>query len=380
VIPLCVPDLSGNEARYLAECIETTFVSSVGPFVSRFETMVAEAAGGRFGVATSSGTTALHLALAAAGVERDDLVIVPSYTFIASANAITHAGAVPWLMDIDADSWTLDPRLMASVLAAETERRAGRLVHRATGRHVRAVMPVHTLGQPADMDGLVAVAREFSLKVVADGAAALGATYRGRKPGQWGADLTAFSFNGNKTVTAGGGGAVVGDDERLMATVRHLCSTARVGADYTHDRVGFNYRLTNLQAAVGCAQMERLDVMVAAKRSIRDTYDAAFRGLPGVALFPRPVWADGAAWVSGFVLDSVVAVEGLRGRLRDAGIDSRPFWKPVHLQAPYASTPRSSVTVSESLWERVLTLPCSTGLVERDVQYVIKTAHRILCA
>jgi dTDP-4-amino-4,6-dideoxygalactose transaminase len=126
--------------------------------------------------------------------------------------------------------------------------------------------------------------------------------------------------------------------------------------------------------------MERLDVMVAAKRSIRDTYDAAFRGLPGVALFTRPVWADGAAWVSGFVLDSVVAVEGLRGRLRDAGIDSRPFWKPVHLQAPYASTPRSSVTVSESLWERVLTLPCSTGLVERDVQYVIKTAHRILCA
>lgn len=378
MIPLCVPSLEGNEARYLQECIESTFVSSVGAFVDRLEGLSAQAAGSRLGVATSSGTTALHLALMSVGVGRDDLVILPSYTFIASANAISHAGAVPWLMDVTAESWTLDPRLLAEQLERETRRDGDRLIHSASGRRVAAVMPVHTLGHPADMDPIVAAAQAFGLKVVADGAAALGSTYKGRPMGQLGADLSAVSFNGNKTVTAGGGGMVLGDDEALMTLARHISTTARVGADYTHDRVGYNYRLTNLQAAVGCAQLERLEHLVAAKRRIRDAYDAALGGLPGVTLFPRAEWVEGAAWFSGILLDHADAVTAARSKLRDAEIDARPFWKPVHLQPPYAQAPRSPMTVSDSLWGRVLTLPCSANLTPADQGRVITVLREIV--
>ena len=378
MIPLCVPSLEGNEARYLQECIESTFVSSVGAFVDRLEGLSAQAAGSRLGVATSSGTTALHLALMSVGVGRDDLVILPSYTFIASANAISHAGAVPWLMDVTAESWTLDPRLLAEQLERETRRDGDRLIHAASGRRVAAVMPVHTLGHPAHMDPIVAAARAFGLKVVADGAAALGSTYKGRPMGQLGADLSAVSFNGNKTVTAGGGGMVLGDDEALMALARHISTTARVGTDYTHDRVGYNYRLTNLQAAVGCAQLERLDQLVSAKRRIRDAYDAALAGLPGVTLFPRVDWAEGAAWFSGILLKDAEAVVAARGKLREAGIDARPFWKPVHLQPPYAQAPRTPMPVSDSLWGRVLTLPCSANLTPADQERVITVLREIV--
>jgi hypothetical protein len=202
MIPLAIPNLAGNEAKYLQECVETNFVSSIGPFVIRFEEMVATAAGARFAVATSAGTTGLHAALAAVGVTRDDLVILPSFTFIASANAIAHCGAMPWLFDVDAGSWTLDGEAVARALAGETERRDGRLVHKGSGRRVAAMMPVFTLGMPADMDRLTALAREYRLPLVVDAAPALGARYKGRAVGALGADLTVFSFNGNKTVTA----------------------------------------------------------------------------------------------------------------------------------------------------------------------------------
>ena len=227
MIPLAVPNLGGNEARYLQECVETNFVSSVGPFVDRFEAMVAEASGASHAVATSSGTTGLHAALTALGVGRDDLVVLPSFTFIASANAISHCGATPWLLDVCGDSWTLDVAQLARVLETQAERRDGDLVHRESGRRVAALMPVYTLGLPAEMEPLVRVAMRHGLPVVADAAAALGARYRGRAVGALGADLSVFSFNGNKTVTAGGGGVVVGEDEALCARVRHLTTTAR---------------------------------------------------------------------------------------------------------------------------------------------------------
>lgn len=372
MIPLAIPDLTGNEARYLAECVESTFVSSVGPFVDRFEALVAAASGAKVAVATSAGTTGLHAALTAVGVGRDDLVILPSYTFIASANAIAHCGALPWLFDVSPESWTLDAGLLATELRRATRRDGDSLIHVQSGRRVAAVLPVHTLGQPADMDAIVALAREYRLPVVADAAAALGSTYRGRPPGAQGADLTVFSFNGNKTVTSGGGGAVVGDDPELMALVRHLTTTARKGADYLHDRVGFNYRMTNLQAAVGCAQMERLDQLVAAKRRIRDTYDLAFGGITGIGLFPRPVWAESAAWFSGVVLSPPAPdAPALRQVLREAGIEARPFWRPMHLQPPFAECPATAMDVCGELWERVLTLPCSAGLSETDQARVI---------
>lgn len=376
MIPMCIPNISGNEGIYLAECVSSTFVSTIGPFVVRFEKMVAEAAGTRGAVATSAGTTALHAALAAVGVERDDLVICPSLTFIASANAISHAGATPWLFDVDPESWTLDPRRLAQELANGTERRGGELFHIQTGRRVSAVVPVFTLGIPADMDAIVAIAREYRLKVVVDGAAALGALYKGRMSGALGADLTMYSFNGNKTTTAGGGGAVAGDDEALLAHFRHLTTTGRVGADYDHDVVAFNYRMTNLQAAVGCAQMERLDEFVAAKRRIAARYEHAFHRLNGIGRFPDPEWAQSPCWFSGFAFHAEGAGEKsrvLRVHLREEGIEARPFWKPMHDQKPYADAPRTAMPVTDALWPGVVTLPCSTHLTEAEQDKVIGT-------
>ncbi|MDP7571158.1 MAG: aminotransferase class I/II-fold pyridoxal phosphate-dependent enzyme, partial [Myxococcota bacterium] len=202
MIPLAVPHLAGNEARYLRECVDTNFVSSVGPFVDRLETLVAECSGAAHAVATSSGTAGLHAALLAAGVSPGELVVVPAFTFIATANAVSHCGAVPWLLDITETDWTLDPEQLAGVFERETRRDGGSLVHVASGRRVAAVLPVHTLGAPADMDPILELARAQRVPVVADAAAALGSLYRGRPPGALGADLSVFSFNGNKTVTA----------------------------------------------------------------------------------------------------------------------------------------------------------------------------------
>lgn len=379
MIPLCTPSLEGNEALYLQQCIETTYVSSVGPFVNRIEAMVAEATGTASAIATSSGTTGLHVALTAVGVEPGDLVILPAFTFIASANAIAHCGAQPWLMDIDPASWTMDTQLLARCLEKETERRDGMVIHRASGRRVAAVLPVYTLGMPADMDAVVTIARAHHLPVVADAAAALGATYRGRPIGQLGADLSVISFNGNKTITAGGGGAVVGEDMDLIALVRHLSTTARTGEEYDHDRVGFNYRMTNLQAAVGCAQMERMDALVAAKRRIHETYQTAFAGLAGTTLFPRPNWADSSCWFSGLVLSPPAPlVAEMKLQLRTVGIEARSFWKPVHLQRPYQDCPRTPMPVSEAVWTKVLTLPCSSHLSASDQGEVIAAVRKLV--
>jgi dTDP-4-amino-4,6-dideoxygalactose transaminase len=377
MIPLAVPNLAGRESEYLQECISSTFVSTVGPFVGQFEEMVAQAAAAEYCVATSAGTTGLHAALLAVGVGRDDLVILPSLTFIASANAIAHCGAEPWLMDVDAESWTLDPVLLRRELATETVRTKKGLIHTRTGRRVAAIEPVFTLGMPADMDAIVDIAREYRLAVVVDAAAALGARYRGRPIGQLGADLTMFSFNGNKTVTAGGGGAVVGSDEALCRRVRHLTTTARVGSDYDHDEIGFNYRMTNLQAAVGRAQMENLDKFVARKHHIHDRYQDAFADLPGLRAFPAPNWAEGADWLSGFVLEDGDATK-LRTRMRAAGIDARPFWKPMHLQVPFTTVPRSTLSVTDDIWQKIVTLPCSTGLTDAEINHVIAAVEAAL--
>ncbi len=375
MIPLAIPNLCGNEGRYLHECVETNFVSSVGPFVTRFEEMVAEASGAATAVATSAGTTGLHAALVAVGVGRDDLVILQSLTFIASANSIAHCAADPWLIDVDPATWTLDPRLLEKVLAEETERSAGGVRHRRTGRRVGAIMPVLTLGAPADMDAIMAVARRYGIPVVVDAAAALGAESHGRKIGALGADLTVFSFNGNKTVTAGGGGAVAGDRAELCSLVRHLTTTARNGADYVHDRVGFNYRMTNIQAAVGCAQMELLDRFVARKREIAGRYTTELASLPGAGRIPEPEWAKSACWFSGIVVPPARQAE-LIGKLREAGIDARPFWKPIHLQPPFEAAPAGAAPVSESVWRSLLTLPCSTGLTDEEQTTVIDAVRR----
>ena len=379
MIPLAVPNLTGREAEYLQECIESTFVSSVGPFVTKFEEVVVECSGSKFCVATSAGTTGLHVALEAIGVSRNDLVILPSFTFIASANAIAYCGASPWLFDVSEESWTLDPAMLARHLASETEQKGEELIHKPTGKKVAAIMPVYTLGMPANMDEIVKIAKDYNLPIVADGAAALGATYKNNPSGKLGADLTVYSFNGNKVVTAGGGGAVVGTNKNLLRLVRHLSTTAKVGEDYHHDKIGFNYRMTNIAAAVGCAQLERLVEFVDKKRIIQETYNTELKGLPGVDFIPQPSWAKGTCWLSGIILPNLKITESLQIKFRENKMEVKSFWKPIHLQPMFINSPLTTQDICSNVWNRIVTLPCSTGLKESEQELVIETIKKTLC-
>ncbi len=380
MIPLAVPNLTGNEKKYLDNCIETTFVSSVGKYVTDFESMVAEATGSDYAVATSAGTTGLHAALTAVGVKHGELVIIPSFTFIASANSVAHCGAEPWLMDVSADTWCLDPKLVEIEIQKNCRLTPKGLIHTATGKRVAAIMPVYTLGIIPDMKDFRRIADKYNLPLVADAACALGAQLEGVDFGEL-ADLSVISFNGNKTVTCGGGGAVVGCGEELLKHVRHLTTTARVWPDYDFDEVGFNYRMTNIQAAVGCAQMERLSEFIESKRTTRKYYEKHLEVLnkKGVSFFPN---ADGGTcWFSGVVLPdgrNFAESKELCRKLKDAGIEGKTFWKPVHLQKPYAKCQRSEMSVSEGLWTRVITLPCSTGITEDELATVCNALMNIL--
>lgn len=374
MIPLCIPNISGNEGFYLQRCVQTTFVSSVGEFVDRFESELADATGATFAVATSAGTTALHAALHHCGVGPGDHVIIPSLTFIATANAVAHCHAIPVIIDVDRDCWCLDPDLVEVYLEEKCERAPdGELKVKETGGVLKALMPVFAMGLPAEMHRLRAIADRYGLKLIADAAAAVGATFEGAPLAESGADLTVVSFNGNKLITAGGGGAILGMDFETGRALKHLTSTARVGQAYDHDVVGFNYRMTNLQAAVGVAQLERLQPFLKAKADIARRYENAFKDVPRLRPFPVRRGSVGSHWLSGvFIADaSDEEMSAFRAHLLDHGIENRPFWKPMHQQTPYLSAPQYLSGVSDSVWKRVQPLPCSSHLSETDQQTVI---------
>lgn len=371
MIPLAVPNLSGREAQYLQECVSTNFVSTVGPFVETFEVMAAEFMGFSHAVATNTGTSALHVAMTVLGVQRDDLVVLPSYTFVATANAVRMCGAEPWLFDIDEVSWGLDPDLLATEFAHATEERDGCLWHKGLGRRVAAVVPVCAGGQPPKLKDIADVTSAAGIPLLVDAAGAAGAVYGDQSLGT-AVDHAVVSFNGNKTFTAGGGGVFLTQEGDVATRVRHLSTTARTGESYSHDTEGFNYRLTNVQAAVGCAQLEQADEFLSRKRAIDAAYRAAWKGTQ-LSPFPHTEWAKGSCWMTGAVLPQSgpwtvdEMVEGLAAR----GIQARGFWKPMHLQPPYASFPRTPMAVTDDLWRRVLTLPSSTSLTQDDQNYVI---------
>lgn len=376
MIHLAEPNLTGNERKYLNECIDTTFVSSVGAFVSKFEEEVVRVTEADFGTAVSSGTAGLHMALKAVGVEKDELVCIPSFTFIATANAVMHCGAQPWLIDIAKDSWTMDPDVLAQELQEKAEVRDGKVYHKSSGKRIAAIMPVYTLGMPADMDKIKRIAAEYHLPVVADAAAAIGARYKGNNIGKI-ADVTVFSFNGNKTITCGGGGALVSGNQEIIEKAHHLATTARCGIEYEHDMVGYNYRMTNIQAAVGCAQLERVDEFVEKKKYIREYYSKHLSGISDISFFPEVEWAESACWFSGLVLSDKYEVKKVCELLKEKGIEARTFWKPVHQQKPYVNEERSEMKVADNLWKHVLTLPSSTGITEEELKYIVSTVKEI---
>lgn len=377
-IPLSEPSLDGNELAYLTECVETNWLSSSGPFVERFEAQLADYVfpdGGGHGVAIVNGTAALHMALKAAGVGAGDEVLVSSLSFIAPANAIVHAGAVPVFVDCEPDTWQMDTRLAVDFLRNGCLPRDGGLYNRDSGRRIGALLPVHILGHPVDMDPLVEAAREFGLPVIEDATESLGSGYRGRVVGSLG-DIACFSFNGNKLVTSGGGGMIVTRNPDWAGHARHLSTQARSDAqEYIHDRVGYNYRLTNLQAAVGVAQMERMPEKKLAKARIAARYREMAENLGGITFMPTADWADNVFWLSSIRIDA--GEFGLESRellafLAEKGIETRPLWQPLHRSPAYAGCLRLGGAEADALYGESLSLPSSPGLADSDQDYVIE--------
>ncbi|RME47232.1 MAG: LegC family aminotransferase, partial [Deltaproteobacteria bacterium] len=327
-IPLSIPKLAGNEWRYVRECLDTNWVSSVGAFVERFEREVAARVGARFGVATASGTAALHISLLLSGVGPGDEVILPTLTFIAPANAIRYVGAIPLLLDVDPATWQLDPRKTLDFLEKGCIWEEGRLVNRATGRRVRAIMPVHILGHPVDLDPILETARKFGLAVIEDATESLGARYKDRHVGNLG-DIGCFSFNGNKIITSGGGGMIVTNDEAAARRARYLTTQAKDDPiEYVHGELGYNYRLTNLQAALGVAQLEQLTDFIADKRRIAQRYREMLSSLPGISMPEEAPWATSTWWLSTISIDAGMFGSDSRTLLRrllDRKIQCRPL-------------------------------------------------------
>jgi perosamine synthetase len=374
-IPLCVPSIGGNEWRYVKECLDTQWVSSVGPFVDRFEGLVADYVGAQYGVATSSGTAALHVALLVAGIQPDDEVLLPSLTFIAPANAARYAGAWPVFIDAEPDYWQIDPQRVLDFLNQECHWLEGKLVNKLTGRCVKAIMPVHALGHPVDIDSILEVAKKYDLVVIEDATESLGAEYKGRKVGNLG-HIACLSFNGNKIITTGGGGMIVTNNAEWSRKAKYMTTQAKDDpVEYIHNEIGFNYRLTNLQAAMGCAQIEQLPRFIDAKRRIAETYTKAFAQIPGVSMMAQAAWARSIFWLSTVLIDERefgADSRTLMKRLAQRGVQARPLWQPLHKSPAHPRAQSSGGDVADQLNRRALSLPSSVGLSAEDVQLVIR--------
>ncbi|HEU4680761.1 MAG TPA: LegC family aminotransferase [Gemmatimonadales bacterium] len=351
------PVFEGNESAYLQECVRTGWVSSAGAFVDRFEAELARLTGVRRAVAVVNGTAALHICLRLAGVEPEDEVLVPSLTFVGTVNAIAYCGAIPHFVDSSHLTLGLDPGKLDDYLNTIAARGSR---NRHTGRVLRAVLPMHTYGHPVDLDALKAVCDKYDLVLVEDAAESIGSYYKGRHTGSLGR-LGALSFNGNKTITTGGGGAVLTNDDGLGQLAKHLTTTAKVAHRwaFNHDMVGYNYRLPNLNAALGCAQLEQLAGFVEAKRELARRYAQAFCDIPEARFFVEPPFATSNYWLNVMLLDPTLS--GQRDAILEAtnaaGLMTRPAWTLMHKLPMYASAPRMDLSVAEDLEQRLINLP-----------------------
>lgn len=363
------PVFAGNEIAYLEECIKSTFVSSVGPFVDRFERMLEEVTGAKRAVAVVNGTAALHACFRLAGVEPGDEVISPALTFIATTNAIAYCGAIPHFVDSSLETLGMDARALAVRLDAVAQKTAAGTINRETGRRIAAIAPMHTFGHPVDLDAIAALANDWNIALVEDAAESLGSTYKGHPVGSQ-ARLAALSFNGNKIVTTGGGGAILTNDEELGRRAKHLTTTAKLPHKWAfiHDEVGFNYRLPNLNAALGCAQLEQLDGFLASKRKLAAVYERAFAHTPGVRFSREPKDTTSNYWLNAILLDEAHASrrDEVLAALNDAGFGARPAWTLMHNLPMFAQNPRGDLSAAESIERRLINLPSSASIRARD--------------
>ena len=363
VIPVCEPTLGGNEAKYVLDCIESNWISSAGKYIPRFEETFAQACDAGYAVACANGTVALHLALATLGIGPGDEVILPTFTMIATINSITYTGATPVLVDSEPRTWNMDLNHVADKITSRT----------------RAVMPVHTYGHPVDMDPLLEMAERHGFHIVEDAAEAHGAEYKGRKAGSFG-HAGCFSFYANKIITTGEGGMITTNDSDLARLARNLRDHAfSEERHFWHKYLGYNYRMTNMQAAVGLAQTEQMDGFVAARRANAARYTAALEQIPGIVTPPQAKWAKSVFWMYSILVEDEFGMtrDQLRAYLADHGIETRTFFIPMHLQPIYHQAYKGQrYPVAEMLCQRGFYLPSASSLTTREIDYVTESVRR----
>jgi perosamine synthetase len=365
-VALHEPSFKGNEWLYLKECLDSTFVSSVGKFVDRFEADLASFTGAKRAVAVVNGTAALHVALRLAGVEDGDEVLLPAMTFVATANAVSYCNATPHFVDSEEHYLGMDALALRDHLTITTEMHSGQCINRSTGRVIRAMVPMHTFGHPVDIEALLSVAHDFNLKLIEDAAESLGSRVGGQHTGTFGL-LGTLSFNGNKTITTGGGGAILTNNAELGSRAKHLTTTAKVPHrwNFLHDEVGYNYRLPNLNAALGCAQLEQLPGFLSDKRRLFDRYQTAFANVQGVRLVAESAGCSSNFWLQTLILDEAHSEQrdAMLIATNFAGLMTRPLWTLMHHLPMYSKAPRAPLPVAESLERRLINIPSSSGLI-----------------
>lgn len=362
-VSLHEPRFSGRELEYISDCVTSGWVSSVGAYVDRFERELAAYTGARHAVATANGTAALHLCLLLSGVEPGDEVLVPALSFVATANAVRYCHAEPHFVEVEDLSLGVDAVALRAYLGDIAERRDGQIYNRATGRRIRALVPMHAFGHPVDLDALLALASDFGLALVEDAAESLGSYYHGRHTGTL-APLGALSFNGNKLLTTGGGGAILTNDSELARRAKHLSTTAKQPHRwaFVHDEVGYNYRLPNLNAALGCAQLERIDTLVAAKRRLAEQYARAFEGIAGIRFLREPAYARSNYWLNAILLGSARERDAVLEATNGAGYMTRPVWTLLCDLPMYQASPRMELPVARRIEAGLVNIPSSPHL------------------
>ena len=364
-IPLHEPEFSGREWEYVKDCLDSGWVSSVGAYVDRFEQMLCDYTGSPYAVAAVNGTAALHICLLLAGVKAGDEVLVPAVTFIATANVVTYCNSIPHFVDVEERTLGLDPHKLNDYLKEISEFRRGICYNRLTGRPIRAVVPMHTFGHPVDLDPLQELCERYHLVMVEDAAESLGSLYKGQHTGTRGL-VSSLSFNGNKTITTDGGGAILTNSKSIDKLAKHLTTQAKTPHrwEFNHDLIGYNYRMPNINAALGCAQLEQLLGFIEKKRNLAGRYQVAFQDIPGIRFFTEPDFARSNYWLNVLILDEEFARErdNLLESTNNAGIMTRPLWTLMHKLSMYHDCPRMDLSVAEDLESRVINIPSSAKL------------------
>ena len=369
-IPLSVPNIAGNEWKYVKDCLDTGWISSVGSYVNQFEQMVADFTGTQFGIAAVNGTAALHIALLLSGVKQNDYVILPNLTFVASANSIKYLGADPILVDADPLLWQMDLDLLEEFLEKETNEKQGELYYIRDGRRISAIMPVHILGNMANMDRMLSIINKYPLRIIEDATEALGSSYKGRSAGTF-SPMACFSFNGNKIISTGGGGVIVTNDPELARHARHITTTAKASADeYYHDEVGYNYRLVNILAAVGVAQMELLSSFIKRKRECVAFYKKELEGVADIRFQQELPDVQTNGWLFTIQTDQQ---QKLLDHLNREKIFSRRFWMPMNKLPMYSSCIYiQKKDNADYIYNTCLSIPCSTGITDEQLEIVVR--------